>query len=51
MRFLPFVNYVSEFVDHFSETPIPLYRVLEGLRFIKKRGHGQRLKIPDWDRR
>lgn len=45
------MNYFSEFVDHFAETAIILYKVLEGSRFKKKRRHGQRLRIPQWTAR
>lgn len=48
MRFLGLVNYFADFVDHFAETAAPLYEVLKGTGFSKKRRHGQRLVIPDW---
>lgn len=51
MSFLGLVNYFAELVDHFAETSIPLYKVLEGSGFNKKRRHGQRLKMADGDAR
>lgn len=51
MRFLGLVNYFADFVDHFAETAAPLYAVLKGTGFSKKRKHGQRLIIPDWKQR
>ena len=51
MRFLGLLNYFADFVDHFAETAAPLYEVLKGTGFSKKRKHGQRLVIPDWKQR
>ena len=51
MRFLGLVNFFSDFVDHFSETAAPLYQVLKGTGFSKKRKHGQKFKIHDWEER
>ena len=51
MRFLGLVNFFSDFVDHFAETAAPLYEVLKGTGFSKKRKHGQKFKIHDWDMR
>lgn len=51
MRILGLVNYFSDFVDHFSDTARPLYKVLKGTVFSKKRRHGRKLIIPDWDPR
>ncbi len=51
MRFLGLVNYFSDFVDHFADIAKPLYSALKGMGFSKKRRHGQKLIIPDWDRR
>ena len=48
MRFLGLVNFFSDFVDHFAESAAPLYDVLKGTGFSKKRNHGQKLRIPDW---
>ncbi len=51
MRFLGFVNYFSRFVDHFAVVAKPLYDVLKGTGFSKRRKPGRRLSIPDWDTR
>lgn len=51
MRFLGLMNFFSDFIDHFAETAIPLCAALKGTGFSKKRKHGQKLKIPDWDKR
>lgn len=51
MRFLGLVNFFSDFIDHFAETAAPLYEVLKGTGFSKKRKHGQKFRIPDWNRR
>lgn len=51
MRFLGLVNFFSDFIDHFAETAAPLYEVLKGTGFSKKRKHGQKFRIPDWHRR
>ena len=51
MRFVGLVNYFADFIDHFAETAAPLYEVLKGTGFSKKRRHRQRLIIPDWDER
>ena len=51
MRFLGLLNYFADFVDHFAETAAPLYEVLKGTGFSKKRKHGQKLVIPDWKQR
>eukprot|EP00171_Calliarthron_tuberculosum_P022965 IDg22965t1 len=51
MRFLGLMNYFSDFIDHFADTARPLYSVLIGTGFSKKRKRGQKLITPDWDRR
>ena len=51
MRFLGLVNFFSDFIDHFAETAAPLYEVLKGTGFSKKRKHVQKFKIHDWDLR
>lgn len=51
MRFLGLVNFFSDFIDHFAETAAPLYEVLKGTSFSKKRKHGQKFKIHDWESR
>ncbi len=51
MRFLGLVNYFSDFVDHFADSARPLYNVLKGTGFSKKRRRGHKLIIPDWDQR
>ena len=51
MRFLGLMNFFSDFIDHFSENSRPLHEVLVGTGFNKKKKRGQRLQIPDWDRR
>ncbi len=43
--------YFSDFVDHFADTAKPLYNVLKGTGFSKKRRRGQKLIILDWDQR
>lgn len=47
MRFLGVVNSFAAFASHFAETAVPLYEVLIGTVFTKKRRHEQRLAIPD----
>lgn len=47
MRFLGLLNFFSDFVDHFAETAAPLYDVLKGTGFSKKRKNGQKFKIHD----
>ena len=51
MRFLGLVNFFSDFVEQFSSTAAPLYDVLKGTGFSKKRKHGQKFTIHDWDKR
>ena len=48
MRFLGLVIYFSGFVDHFADIAAPLYAVLRGTPFNKKKKRGQRLIIHDW---
>ena len=50
MRFLGLANYFSEFVDHFADAARPLYAVLRGTGFNKRKRAGKRLVIPDWNR-
>ena len=45
------MNYFAAFVDHFAESAAPLYDALKGTGFSKKRKHGQRLVIHDWEQR
>lgn len=51
MRFLGLVNYFAGFIDHYAESAAPLYDVLKGTGFSKKRRHGQRFLIADWEQR
>lgn len=51
MRFLGLANYFSEFVDHFADAARPLYAVLRGTGFNKRKRPGKRLVIPDWSSR
>ncbi len=51
MRFLGLVNYFSDFVDHFADTAKPLYNVLKGTGFSKKRRRGQNLIMKSSGRR
>ena len=51
MRFLGLTNYFAQFVDHFAELSQPLYAVLKGTGFNKRKKPGRRLIIPDWDKR
>ncbi len=48
MRFLGLVNYFAEYVDHFADSARPLYNVLKGTGFSKRRRRGQKLIIQDW---
>ena len=47
MRFLGLMNYFSRFIDHFADIARPLYEVLKGTGFSKKRVK-KRLIISDW---
>eukprot|EP00171_Calliarthron_tuberculosum_P002219 IDg2219t1 len=51
MRFLGLANYFSIHVDHFSELAKPLYDVLKGTGFSKKKRRGKILNVPDWNSR
>ncbi len=51
MMFLRLVNDFSDFVDHFADSAQPLYSVLKGTDFSKRRRRGQKFVIQDWDRR
>ena len=51
MRFLGLANYFAQFVDHFADIARPLYAVLKGTGFNKRRNPGRRLVIRDWDNR
>lgn len=48
MRLLGPSNYFSRFIEHFADMARPLYAVLKGTGFAKKRGRGQRFIIKDW---
>ena len=50
MKFLGLMNYFSRFIDHFSDIARPLYEVLKGTGFSKKRAK-KRLIISDWVKR
>ena len=51
LRFFGLMKIFSDFVDHFAETAAPLYDVLRRTGFSKKRKHGQKFKISDWETR
>ena len=51
MRFLGPVNYFSRFVDHLAELLRPLYEMIKGTGFSKKRKKGTLLIIKDWEKR
>ena len=45
------MNFLSDFIDHFSDISKSLHDVLVGTGFKNKKKRGQRLVILDWDRR
>ena len=49
VRFLGLANYFSDFIDHFAETAKPLYDILRGTNFSKKKKRGERFVIKNWD--
>ena len=49
MHFLRLVKYVSDFVDHLAEIARPLYAVLKGTGFNRKKKRRTRLVISNWD--
>ena len=51
MRFLGLVNFFAAFIDHFAETASPLYAVLKGTGFSRKRKHGEKFIVVYWHQR
>ena len=47
MRFLGLTNYFAEFVNHFAGIAKPLYTVVRGMVFNKRKRPGKKLFIRD----
>lgn len=49
LRFLGLKTLFAAFLDHSSETPVPLVEILQEVGLTKKRRHEQLLIVPDWN--
>jgi transposase InsO family protein len=48
LRFLGLINFFSEFIESAADRMRPLYRVLDGTPWNRKKRKGATIRVPDW---